>query len=673
MTKTSWTTRTGIVLVSTLGLASVASANKTDDSIDTIVVVGETTNREVDAESIQRHQANDLADIFRYTPSVSVGGSLGLAQKVYVRGLEDTFLNVTVDGAPQTGTLFHHTGRVTIEPELLESVELQAGAGEATSGAGALGGALRFYTKSVNDLLEGDKTAGAITKASYFSNDGNKLSATGYGRVSGSWGVLGSIVDVKRHNMKDGDGDTLYGTASNQRLLFAKTDGQLSDNQYLTVSVERRNEDGEFGVRPNWPATQGDNLFPVDSQRTTFVINHRLTLNDRINTEMVFYHTSAELEQDRFDRWGKYGADMTSYGFDLRNVSNVASHQLTYGMEYRKDAVSSEYLGGPDAWANSAWDPNIGKFEEEGAVQSAYLQDHWLLSTNFLLSAGIRYDRYQLDQMTYHNDTSSAGWSPNIGVSYDLNDFLTVNAGYAEAIRGKEVGDAFTLEIEPGTKSLAPNLKAETVNNKEVSLEYTDNALLASVAVYQSRIDNVIQDQLGRGTYYENIGEFESNGFELQGEYQWQQLSIYAGFSHNDVQLNNHDVDGYEHISLATSRGDTWNIGVHYDLNDQWEMGWNYTRVDDLNNLDVLHRGVEIGWIDETQQLDKPGYDLHDIYTRWQSFSGLTIDLSVENLFNKAYRDHSSVGDYNHISGWEGVAGVNEAGRNIKVSTSYTF
>lgn len=673
MTKTSWTTRTGIVLASTLGLASVASANKTDDSIDTIVVVGETTNREVDAESIQRHQANDLADIFRYTPSVSVGGSLGLAQKVYVRGLEDTFLNVTVDGAPQTGTLFHHTGRVTIEPELLESVELQAGAGEATSGAGALGGALRFYTKSVNDLLEGDKTTGAITKASYFSNDGNKLSATGYGRVSDSWGVLGSIVDVKRHTMKDGGGDTLYGTASNQRLLFVKTDGQLSDNQYLTVSVERRNEDGEFGVRPNWPATQGDNLFPVDSQRTTFVINHRLTLNEQINTEMVFYHTSAELEQDRFDRWGKYGAGMTSYGFDLRNASNVAAHQLTYGLEYRKDTVSSEYLGGPDAWANSAWDPNIGKFEEEGAVQSAYLQDHWLLSTNFLLSAGIRYDRYQLDQKTYHNDTSSAGWSPNIGVSYDLNDFLTVNAGYAEAIRGKEVGDAFTLEIEPGTESLAPNLKAETVNNKEVSLEYTDNALLASVAVYQSRIDNVIQDQLGRGTYYENIGEFESNGFELQAEYQWQQLSIYAGFSHNDVQLNNHDVDGYEHISLATSRGDTWNIGVHYDLNDQWEMGWNYTRVDDLNNLDVLHRGVEIGWIDETQQLDKPGYDLHDIYTRWQSFSGLTIDLSVENLFNKAYRDHSSVGDYNHISGWEGVAGVNEAGRNIKVSTSYTF
>jgi len=64
----------------------------------------------------------DLADLFRGVPSVSVGGGVGVAQKIYVRGLEDSLLNVTIDGAPQRGTLFHHIGRVTIEPELLETV-----------------------------------------------------------------------------------------------------------------------------------------------------------------------------------------------------------------------------------------------------------------------------------------------------------------------------------------------------------------------------------------------------------------------------------------------------------------------------------------------------------------------------------------------------------------------
>src|SRR5690606_39097062 len=112
--------------------------------LETMVVVGSTTNIDIDAEQLELQQALDLADVFRMEPSVSVGGSLGIAQKVYIRGMEDTLLNITVDGAPQTGTLFHHIGRVSVEPELLRQVEAQTGAGEATSGFGSIGGAIRF-------------------------------------------------------------------------------------------------------------------------------------------------------------------------------------------------------------------------------------------------------------------------------------------------------------------------------------------------------------------------------------------------------------------------------------------------------------------------------------------------------------------------------------------------
>lgn len=125
------------------------------NSIESITVVGQATNAVVTTEDLTTYQANDLADVFRLTPSISVGGSVGVAQKIYVRGLEDSLINVTVDGAPQTSTLFHHIGRVTIDPDLLTEVEVQAGAGEATSGAGAIGGAIRFKTKGADDLLEG--------------------------------------------------------------------------------------------------------------------------------------------------------------------------------------------------------------------------------------------------------------------------------------------------------------------------------------------------------------------------------------------------------------------------------------------------------------------------------------------------------------------------------------
>lgn len=115
--------------------------------VEKITVVGAATNLSITAEDIEQFQANDLAGIFRSSPSVSVGGSVGVAQKIYVRGLEDAYLNVTVDGAQQTSTLFHHIGRVTVDPDLLQQIDVQAGAGEATSGPGAIGGSIRFKTK----------------------------------------------------------------------------------------------------------------------------------------------------------------------------------------------------------------------------------------------------------------------------------------------------------------------------------------------------------------------------------------------------------------------------------------------------------------------------------------------------------------------------------------------
>ena len=132
-------------IASAIGLALLAPSavfaqtpDRDDNAaaLDQITVVGVLTDTELDREQIERTQANDLADLFRGVPSVTVGGGVGIAQKIYVRGLEDSMLNVTVDGAPQRGTLFHHVGRVSIEPELLETVDVQTGPGEATSGFG---------------------------------------------------------------------------------------------------------------------------------------------------------------------------------------------------------------------------------------------------------------------------------------------------------------------------------------------------------------------------------------------------------------------------------------------------------------------------------------------------------------------------------------------------------
>lgn len=396
-----------------------------------------------------------------------------------------------------------------------------------------------------------------------------------------------------------------------------------------------------------------------------------------LNLESTFYYTESEFVQDtanhRRGGWGDFLGATQSYGFDIRNTSFLNQHSVTYGVDYRFDTSNSQYLEPAKAGF-----PSPDKFKEKGEVGGIYIQDHWQAMDPLLLSFGMRYDHYDLEEKTkgdptvYNSDVNSDAISLNMGFNYNFTDEWKLTAGYAEAMRGKQVSDSFTLADRTFT-AFDAGLKAEKVNNTEVGLQYDNGSLLASASVYRSRIEDVVADQLGGGTLFENIGEMESKGYELMLGYYWEKLSAVASFVHNDVELNDHDVEGYENIGLANSRGDTWNFDLNYQPHTLWQLGWHYTRVEDLNNIETLHRAVDIGWTPNLQNIDKDGYDVHDVYIRWLPTKSFTLDFAVHNLFDEDYRDHSTVGDYSHIAGWETVVGNDEAGRDVRLTASYAF
>lgn len=663
--------------------ASVRPAGRVPDAathLPEIVVVGVLTDVAIDQKEIEMRQAADLSDLFRQVPSVSVGGSVGIAQKIYVRGLEDSLLNVTVDGAPQHGTLFHHVGRVSIEPELLKSVEVQAGAGEATAGFGAIGGAIRFRTKDADDLLAADRNMGGIAKAGWFSNDAYKLSGTLYGRLADDIGFVGSYVRVDRDDMKDGAGNRLRGTSAEQELGFVKLGGQLADDHHLTASFEQRNEKASFGQRPNWPVLEGARLFPAEGKRQTAVLNYQGEF-DQVDLEATGYWTRSRFVQDRYDRWGLYGGTIRSQGADIRARFDVDAHAVTVGGEYRDDQVTGGYLGDSAVWGGWAWNAAIGRFKEKGELLGLYVQDHWQVAEPLLVSLGARYDAYDLDQVTYANGTDSDGISLNAGLNYQITDAVSANLGYAEAFRGKEIGDAFTLEKRPGRISLSPTLKPEKVGNFETGLAYDQDGFRASVAYYNMRIKDVILDQIGNGAppqdavYYENVGRFRAKGVELRAGYSHGPFAIDAYYNHYRSRLNGDMIEGYEHIGLGNSVGDNWSVTAGYAPTPDLGFEVAVTRFDTLKDIEVLQRGVSIGWIDETQYVSKPGYTVVDLFARWQPLGddSLTLTAGVYNLFDKLYRAHASVADYNAIPGWEGVAGVYEPGRDIRLSVAVRY
>ena len=660
---------------------SLESQNEETKSIERVAVVGAATNLSITAEDIEQFQANDLADVFRESPSVSVGGSVGVAQKIFIRGLEDAYLNVTVDGAQQTSTLIHHIGRVTLDPDLLKQIDVQAGAGEATSGPGAIGGSIRFKTKDAQDLLRGDEQFGGRVKASYFSNEGTRYSGSLYGKLSDSWGLLGYYSTVDRDNFEDGDGNEVLGTAADQDLMFLKASGYIADNQYLSISAEQRDEEGEFSARPNWVVLEGAPLYPSEAERDTYVANYRFDHSALVFLEATAYQTSSSFRGGRFD----FLSDIDTYGFDIRNTTDISNHVFTYGIDYRKDEVESG--------------PGVGPVQnaEEGSVMGIYAQAHSNITPELLLSYGVRYDDFDFQQQILIDDyygtpvtdepsgLDDNELSFNVGLEYQLTEAWTLGLGYAEAARGKQIGDGFTLDeyLYDGedVPVVASDVVPETVTNIEASIEYSANNLNARLSAYESIIDDVLFSGYQGNSVFNNIGDLESSGVEFNLAYRWDSVDVYFGFSSVDVELmpredlysvpyNSIDINGYEFVGLGNSRGDTWVLGADYTVTADISVGFNITMVDDIN-IDTLHQALENGWTDSLYSLNKADYTLVDIYGEWEVTNDLRLNLAVTNLFDEAYIDHSSVGDYSEV--FPSVIGPQEAGRDIRLSVTYDF
>ncbi|MGM0701425.1 MAG: TonB-dependent receptor domain-containing protein [Pseudomonadota bacterium] len=604
----------------------------------------------VDEETIERYQADDLEELFAGEPEVAVGGSIGIAQKVYVRGFEDPLLNVTVDGATQAGSLFHHTGRLAVEPELLERVEVDAGAGRATAGAGALGGAIRFVTKDPDNLLRDDERMGALVKLGGASNtEGYKASTTVFGRLSERWSGMFSLSQSDHGRFEVGDGNRIPGTDAEQQLGFAKLVGQLPGGQTLKLSHEVRTDQGERPQRPQWGISGFNPLYDLDGRRDTTTLNYAIAPEENawLDADFTLYHTESEIEQNVADRWGRYFGFTRSVGGDLRNTSRLGTHALTYGVDYRRDTVNA---GGEDA-------PRAE--EESGEVTGLYLQDDYWITERLLLSAGVRYDDYRLTD-TNDQRFSESDVSPNANLAWEAVDGLTLKAGYAEAFRGPMPHDTFKIDRAQND----PNLEGEKARNTEVGFDYAHGDLTLYGEVYRSTIEDAIADPLFGPAIYQNIGDLESDGYRLGATYRWGKLQAGLSYHSNEAEVDGEPLTVYVHNLLGNSMGDTWVADLAYQWSPSLEFGWRGRFVQGIDDLETA-----VG------SIDKPGYGVHDLFVHWLPTANedLRVTLTVNNVGDKQYLDHASNADYQHLPGYDGVVGLPEPGRDIRLGLALRF
>lgn len=650
-------------LVAAIALLCASTANAETLQMDTLQIEDDRLNATavIDSEEIALHQAHDLKDVFRDTPSVTVGGTTASSEMIYVRGLEDTNLNISVDGASQNGYLFHHSSSFNIEPELLKRAEVQAGPGAADNGPNALGGSIKFVTKDAQDLLEPGETFGGMVKGSTESAaDAVKGTLSVYGEVAPNAGLLFSTSARNSDDYRTGGGDEEEGTGGHQRSYFGKFSLLDQGAHSLRISAEHNEDSGIYCTRPNMECQPFNNV-KVDTElsRDTYTANYDYEPGSRlVDVHTNVFHTKTELDRTTVSTGAELNADVESYGGDLNNTFRFGpedmNNRLTLGSDYVYDESST------------------GSFDEKARNLALYAQHRMTLGA-VDLSFGARVDDYKTE---YANGETldDTDVSPNASLNWRVGGGVELFTGYSTAVRGNKGREAILADDGVGvgeTLTVEPGLEAETSRSTEVGARWKGNDLLTQrdragleVTYFDTHFDNYITDETvgSETTIYNMEGIVTSKGVEARATYGIGGWDMTLGYLTMDLE-DNQDETVVDDMGLGNQTGDRWSLDNRYTFVDpQMTIGWTVTAYERLTDL-------------PDDQSERAGYATHDVYASWvpRDMQDLTLTAGIYNLFDKEYTDQNTYflepNDRRGIT----TGAITSPGRDVRLSVAYRF
>lgn len=611
--------------------------------LDPLVVQGEETpvkvgDVQVKADELENTIATDLNDVFKSTPGVTVNGGRAQAQQVFINGLESNLSNVTIDGAVQ-GNISHHTGPLSIEPELIKQVNVFTGAGNALEGLGALNGSLQFETKNAFDLIKEGKEYYGLTKGTYFSNgEGYRLSQTFAARLGEDWALMISGGFTDRDDYEDGNGDTVDLTEYSSENILLKLSGRLDGGHSLDIGFEHLNSDtfayDRLNVTEDFLTASGRPtgvLQRNDIGRDSFTVNYGYDPgnNPWINLKANTYYTAQDYSRETTGD----SAQLETFGFSIRNTSEFSEvFSSTYGVDVKStesDVTSSSY--------------GVTNANEEEFSYGFFMQNDWQIHRMFALSFGGRFDVYDFEDIA-GTQLDSSEFSPNVSLAFKPVEELTFTAGYAEAYRGVGIREAFFPTVKPA------GLDGENADTFKITAAYERDGFFADASYFDQSIENYIYPVGGAASY----GDVTNDGYEARAGYQKDGYVFSLS-----VTDNSPEVEGYDYpddIGMVVA-GRQWIAQASYSPED--------TGITFGGNIEYREDVEEVAFGSFPAVAGKESYVLVNAFVRWdvEQVEGLSLTLNVDNLFDEQYQDHTIFTS----------SGFASPGREFRVGASYEF
>ena len=559
----------------------------------------------VGADTFEDGRATTLSDVLSFAPGVLTQTRHGEETRLSIRGsgIQRGFqlrgIQLYQDGIPLNladgGGDFQ-----SIDPLALQFVEIWRGGNALEYGASTLGGAINFVTPTGRtspplavrlDAGSFGQRRGHVQLGGARENLDGALSVT-VGEQQGWRDQSATRATRASANVGYSIGNTLE-----TRLFFNYVDSELELPGPLSLA---QIEDDPQQAGRNYSELNASNDYTMKRAAARF------SWTPAEGTELVtsvFYS-----ERDRYHPtiFGILDQDARNMGLDVRGVLDFAetgaARRLVAGVS------AARYLGEEDRFRNAGGQRGAfrGRTELDGRTYVAYAEYSHGLGDALTLQAGVQFTRAvrELDNRASparSYDEVFDGFSPRIGILYDISEIDQVYANVSRSFEPAPFGEARVLPDLP-----LPD--AQTATTYEIGWRRRAGGVSIEATGYYARIDNeflALVDENGASLGTTNADatihlglEFGaslalSETVELSASYLWSDFRF-----DDDVAFNDNDLAGVPPHSLNARLSWTPLPWVTVSPMVEWRGGT--TWIDHANTVGddgyaLLHLGLSGG------------------------------------------------------------------------------
>jgi len=478
----------------------------------------------IDSEDIQHRNAQHLEDVLALAPNVNYTTGASRGRFIQIRGIGErsefeapiiTSVGVLVDGVDFTGIA---TAATTLD---VQQVEILRGPQGTLFGANALAGLINVVSNPPSSEFEGRVTVGLEEFG------GRELS----GVISGPGSETSGYRLAVKHYESDGFTEAVFlGRDDTNNIDETTARGtystQVNDALALNFSLFVADIDNGFDAFSLANTRQTDTDQPgVDRQQTnagSIRASYQLSDNYQLNGTLSVANSELEYSFDEdwsnificdntacdsdllgfdlfFSSFDQYSRDNDNATLDLTLVSSASeSVDWVLGVYFRDQKIDLERV--------YTFLENDFTSELDTTNAAIYGQSKFSLSDRWVLTAGARFERRELDYSDNNGDSSSPDenlWGGRIALEYQTGSGAFY---YGLISRGYKAG-GFNLE---GSLSLEERtFETETLINYEIGVKQSflnDRFRVQASVFYQDRSDIQVGQSIVRSVASGEIG-----------------------------------------------------------------------------------------------------------------------------------------------------------------------